>query len=334
MTLRLLVLPPPSLYKRLFKPEADSTLRGLGDITFNEREENLTSAELAAVIPDYDAVLTSWGSPKFSDEVLVAAHNLKLIAHAAGSIKALLPPPVFERGIMVTHAAAAMGQSVAEFSLLFIMLGLRQVNEYNRDLKAGQSWSQVKDRGFGHDIRGCKVGVVGAGYVGRQMIVLLKAVGAAVMVADPYLSEAEAQAIGVQKAELHDLLRRCPVVTLHAPPTTETRHMIGAAELNLLQDGAVLVNTARAWLVDEAALVRELQTGRIWAALDVFEQEPLPDDHPLRALDNVILTPHIASKTYEADARISQIMIDEIRRFSNGEPLKYQVTGGMLETMA
>ena len=204
---------------------------------------------------------------------------------------------------------------------------------YNRGMKTGQSWADLK-AGFGHDIRGTKVGVVGAGYVGGQVIALLNAVGAVVMVADPYLSAADAQALGVQKADLHDLLQSCPVVTLHAPPTDETRHMIGAAELSLLQDGAVFVNTARAWLVDEAALVRELQSGRFWAALDVFEQEPLPDDHPLRALDNVILTPHIAAKTYEADGRISQIMVDEIRRFFNDEPLQYPVTGDMLATMA
>lgn len=334
MTLRLFVLPPPSLYARLFTPDADLALRGLGDVTFNEHQENLTSAELAAIIGKYNAVMTGWGSPKFTGEVLTAVTDLKLIAHSAGSIKSLLPRPVFEQGIAVTHAAAAMGQSVAEFSLLFIMMGLRRVDEYNRGLKTGEAWTALKGMGFGHDIHGTKVGLIGAGYVGRQMISLLKAVGADVIVADPYLSETDALTMGVQKAELNDLLRNCPVVTLHAPPTEETHHMIGATELNLLQDGAVLVNTARAWLVDEAALVRELQTGRIWAALDVFEQEPLPDDHPLFGLDNVVLTPHIASKTYEADGRISQIMIDEIRRFFNGEPLQYQVTGDMLATMA
>jgi phosphoglycerate dehydrogenase-like enzyme len=333
MTPRILVLLPPSLYARLFTPETNLALRGLGDVIFNEREENLTSTEFAAIVGDYDAVVTSWGSPRFTDEVLAAADNLKLIGHAAGSIKSLLPPPVFERGIAVTHAAAAMGRSVAEFSLLFILMGLRRVDDYDRRLKAGEAWAQVKE-GFGHDIRGTKVGVVGAGYVGRQMIALLQAVGAEVIVTDPYLSEAEAQALGVQKADLRALLQSCPVVTLHAPPTEATRHMIGAAELGLLQNGAVFVNTARAWLVDEAALVRELGTGRIWAALDVFEQEPLPDDHPLRTLDNVILTPHIASKTYEADERISQIMVEEIRRFFNGDPLQYRVTGAMLATMA
>lgn len=333
MAPRILVLPPPSLYARLFGPEADSALCGLGDVTFNEREKNLTSDELAAIVGDYDAVMTGWGSPKFTDAVLDAAGDLRLIAHSAGSIKFLLPPPVFERDIAVTHAAAAMGRSVAEISLLFIMMGLRRVGDYNRGLKSGVAWELLKSR-FGHDVRGTKVGVVGAGYVGRQVIALLNAVGAEVLVADPYLGEIDAQALGAQKAGLRDLLRGCPVVTLHAPPTPETQTMIGAAELALLQDGAVFVNTARAWLVDEAALVRELQTGRIWAALDVFDQEPLPEHHPLRTLDNVILTPHIASKTYEADGRISEIMVGEIRRFFSGEPLHYRVTGAMLARMA
>jgi phosphoglycerate dehydrogenase-like enzyme len=110
--------------------------------------------------------------------------------------------------------------------------------------------------------------------------------------------------------------------------------MLGVCELALLQDGAIFVNTARSRVIDMDALLAELQSGRFQAALDVFDQEPLPEDSPFRQLDNVILTPHVAGASIEARARQGEYMIEEMRRFLAGEPLKYQVTKDMLATMA
>ncbi|MEZ4656266.1 MAG: NAD(P)-dependent oxidoreductase [Caldilineaceae bacterium] len=141
------------------------------------------------------------------------------------------------------------------------------------------------------------MGVVGAGYTGRETIWRLKALGAEVWVHDPYLADARATELGVHKAELDDLFRDCPIVTMQAPPTDETHRMIGARQLALLRDGAIFINTARSHTVDQGALLAELRTGRFLAALDVFDQEPLPEDSPFRQLDNVILTPHVAGAT-------------------------------------
>jgi phosphoglycerate dehydrogenase-like enzyme len=110
--------------------------------------------------------------------------------------------------------------------------------------------------------------------------------------------------------------------------------MIGARELGLLQDGAILTNTARSWVMDQDALLAELQGGRIQAGLDVFDQEPLPLESPFRALDNVVLTPHVAGGTVEARRRQGEYMVEEMRRFSSGEALRYRVTEDMLATMA
>jgi phosphoglycerate dehydrogenase-like enzyme len=110
---RVLVLPTPTLYRELFTPEADAALRDLADVTFSERDGSWSADELAAVIAEYDAVVTGWGSPRFTDDVIEAAGRLRLIAHSAGSVKHLLPPAVFERGIAVTSAAAALAPAVA-----------------------------------------------------------------------------------------------------------------------------------------------------------------------------------------------------------------------------
>ena len=151
---------------------------------------------------------------------------------------------------------------------------------------------------------------------------------------DPYLSEEEAKALGVKKAALEPLMRESSIVTLQAPSTAETYRMIGAEQFSWLRDGALFINTARTHLIDEAALLAELQSGRISAALDVFEQEPLPNNSPIRTLENVILTPHISSHTVEARLRQGQIVANEVGRFLNEGKLRYEVTRAMLDTMA
>jgi phosphoglycerate dehydrogenase-like enzyme len=213
------------------------------------------------------------------------------------------------------------------------MIMLRRAHQYNQLLKKG-NWGEAKALTIGQEIAGQRVGVVGAGYTGRCFIELLHGVGAEVWVYDPYMSAQRATELGVHKVELDELMTGCPVVSLQAPVTEETHHMIGAHQLELLQDGAILINTARAWVVDGEALLNELKTGRISAALDVFDQEPLPPDNPYRELDNVFMTSHIAGHSVQARHRQGQFMVQEIQRFLSGEALQYQVTADMLDSMA
>ena len=323
----------PSLYEVLFLPETDRALRELGDVVCHDRESNLTSKELAERVPGFDVVLSGWGTPRFTDEVLDAADRLRIIAHSAGSIKHMLPPPVFERGIAVTHAASAIAFAVADLSLAMTMLLLRDIHRHDRYLRAGE-WRSGKALALGRELAGTRVGVVGAGYTGRCFIKLLRAMQADIWVYDPYLSEESAAELGVSQVDLDELFAQCPVVSVQAPSTDETYHMVGAKQLGLLQDGACFVNTARSRVIDYDALLAELKTGRIQAALDVFDQEPLPEDNPFRKLENVVLTPHIAGASVQARHRQGQFMLDELQRFFAGQPMRYQVTIDMLDTMA
>ena len=329
----ILVLVPPSLYSVLFTPQSDQALCALGRVLFHEEERNLTSEELAGRIAGFDVAVTGWGTPPFTGQVLAAADRLRLIAHTAGSIKHMLPRPVFESGIVVTHAASAIAPAVAEMSLLMTLLMFRQAHRYHQALKAGD-WRATRSLPMGQEIAGQRVGVIGAGYTGRAFIKLLRALEAEVWVYDPYLSQERAEALGVRQVGLDELLAQCPVVSMQAPSTPETHHMIGARELRLLADGAILINTARSWAVDQDALLAELRTGRIHAALDVFDQEPLPPDNPFRELDNVWMTPHIAGASVQARHRQGRFIVEEIERFLSGQPLCYQVTAEMLDTMA
>ena len=331
--INVLVTVPRSLRDVILTREAAAKLHSFANVTMNDDGRDWTAADLAARLPGMDAVITGWGIVKLTPEVLAHADKLRLIAHSAGSVKGFITDAVFDKGIAVTHAAGRIADSVAEFSLLMAMIGLRKPHEYDRRMKSGEQWPPSRGEPL-YEIAGKKVGVLGMGYVGRRSAQLFKAVGAEVWAFDPYLSAEEAKKLGVRKADLHEILKTCPVISDHLPVTDETHHMLGAHELAMIQDGAVFVNTARSWTVDEAALVRELSTGRFWAAIDVFDKEPLPPDHPLRKLDNVLITPHNAGITRDSLAGLIATMVDETERFFKGEPMKYRVTREMMARMA
>jgi len=324
---KVLVLPGPKLYTRLFTPQVDVRLRELAKVTFNETDENWTSERLEAEIPEFDGLVTCWGSPLITDEVLNAASNLKVIAHSAGSVKGIIKENVLERGIKVSSASSAMAPAVAEFSLLLTFLGLRPVHEFDFGMRrAVRHWDSQDAFGVGREIASSRIGVVGAGMVGRIYIRLTLGLGANVYVYDPYLSDESAAELGATKLGLAELFQTCPIVVIHAPTTPETHHLIGAKELAMMPDNGYLVNTARSWIVDQDALLAELRTGRIRAAIDVFDEEPLPPDHTLRQLTNVILTPHIAGATMQTRIRQGECVLSDLTNAFAGLPLEHEVT--------
>ena len=340
-SLHVLVLPPPSLCRKLFAPEAEARLRQVAlCVELNGEERDWTSGELARRIGEFDVVVTGWRSPKFTTEVLRAARPrpLKLIAHSAGSIKFLFEDEQSMFGsFAVTTAAAAMGPAVAEMALQALLMLLRPLHVLDAGMKAGGDWRELKACGSKRqtELTAQRVGVIGAGHTGRHFIRMLRALRVQTSVYDPYMDNARAAEMDVERIEsLDELLSSSTAVALHAPATPETHHMIGRRELALLIDGAIFINTARPSLVDHDALRDELRSGRISAALDVFPEEPLPADSPFRRLNNVLITPHIASHTTQCYYRQGDCVVEEIRRLAHGEPPRYAVTPEMLPTMA
>jgi phosphoglycerate dehydrogenase-like enzyme len=331
--MNILVTVPEPLCSRILSEEAKSLLHANATVTWNTDGRNWTGPELAARLAGVDGLLTGWGITALTAEVLVNADRLRIIGHSAGSVKGFITPAVFDRGIVVTHAASRIADSVAEFTLTMALVGLKRLDLFSEQMHQGLLWEQnplVKLR----EIAGIKVGILGCGYVGQRAIKLFRAVGAQVWVYDPYLKADKARELGVVISGLHDVLHSCPVISVHLPSTDETHHMLGAEEFALIGDGTVFINTSRSWVLDEQALTSELSKGRFWAALDVFDQEPLPLDHPLRRMHNVLLSPHIAGRTEESYRNLLGTVIDEVLRFFAGQPLLYRVTREMLATMA
>lgn len=288
----------------------------------------------AATWPRARVLVTSWGQPPLDAALLDRLPALELVAHTGASVRPFVTPACAERGVAVTQAGQGMARSVAEVALAFTLALLHQVPRFDHALHAGAVWADAEAAPPRREVLGATIGVVGASRTGRAYIGLLRALGAEVLVSDPFLTPEDAAALGVERVALDALLTRSCVVALHAPSLPETHHLIDAGRLALLPDGAGLVNTARSWLVDEDALLAELRTGRIDAALDVFDDEPLPVDHPLRTLPNVLLTPHHAAGTVQGRLRQGGIVVDEVERHVRSTALRHEVTTADLGRMA
>lgn len=332
-TRKILYLPRTSLSRDILSVRARALLDGLGTVVWNETDRDLTQDELAELLPGAAAVITSWGAPALTPDLLAAADSLRIVGHAAGTVKKLMPPEGYARGIVVLSAAPVIAGAVAEYTLWAMLSVQRNLYYYQTLMKQGRGWKGTGDNS-GHSLYGKRVGLVSASMVGRRVIHLLAPFGCDIAVYDPYLSEAESRQLGVRKASLEKIFGESDIVSIHAPSTPETKRMIGAAHFQALRDGSLLINTARTWVLDSGALLAELRRGRIRAVLDVFDQEPLLPNDPLRDLDNVFLTPHISGHSLETRRRLVEAIVEDMARFFAGEPPRLAVAPERLSIMA
>ncbi|MFD7169989.1 hydroxyacid dehydrogenase [Streptomyces violascens] len=278
------------------------------------------TAPAAAALAEARILLTCWGAPPLTADVLEAAPHLRAVVHAAGSVKHHITAACWERGIAVTSAAAANALPVAEYTLAAILFAgkevLRSAQRY-AELRTSPEWLSETER-TGNYRR--TVGLIGASRIGRRVIDLLRPFDFEVLLYDPYVSGTEAASLGVEQVSLDALCSRSSVVSVHAPQLPETHRMLGARQLALMPTGATLVNTARGSLVDEPALLAELLSGRLNAVLDVTDPELPPRESPLYDLPNVLLTPHIAGSLGNELHRMADRALDEVERFAAGVP--------------
>jgi phosphoglycerate dehydrogenase-like enzyme len=332
-TRKILFLPRAGLADDILSKRAKATLDGLGEVVWNVRDRDYVPEELAELLPGCEAVVTSWGSPAFTPELLDVADSLQIVGHAAGSVKHLMPKEGYDRGITVLSAAAVIADSVAEYTLWAILSMQRDLYRHDERLKRERGWNDAGER-FSHELYNKRVGIVSASLVGRRVIALLKPFSCDIAVHDPTLSSEDANVLGVRRASLEEIFAESDIVSLHAPVIPETKEMVGARHFHLMKEGALFINTARAWVVDQAAMMDELKTGRIRAVLDVFDQEPLPPDDALRDLDNVILTPHVSGFTTESRLRLVEAIADDMVRFFAGQTPALAVSWERLKIMA
>ena len=280
----------------------------------NETPENDT--EWLARIGNAEGLLLLWTIP---DAVMRACPNLRAIAWVGTGVATFVNIPLAkELGIVVSNTPGYGSGAVAEHALGLMLAMARNTVALDAELRAG-SWP--RDDVVGVELAGKTVGVVGLGGIGTRVAQLCGALGMRVLAWTRNPSRDRLGAAGATFAELNDLLAASDVVTLHLPHTLETDQLLSAERLARMKSTAILINTARAELIDDNALVDALQSGGIaGAALDVFAEEPLPADNPFRALSNVILTPHVGFRTPEASRRSIAIALDNLIGALTGDP--------------
>lgn len=281
-----------------------------------------------------EVLLTCWGAPRLDAPAFAALPRLRAVIHAAGSVKAIVTDECRRRGIRVSTGAAVNALPVAEYTVAMILLAnkrtLWMARRY-RELRSAWRSSEIP-LDIGNYQR--TVGIVGASRIGRRVIELLRPFDLHVLLADPYVDAQEAAVLGVDLVDLDALCERSDVVSLHAPALPGTRAMMDARRLAAMRDGATLINTARGTLIENAALVRELRTGRIHAVLDTADPGILLAESPLYELPNVLLTPHIAGSLGNELRRMGRSAIDELARYTSGQPFAFEVRYADLERSA
>jgi phosphoglycerate dehydrogenase-like enzyme len=300
----------PDTRTKCFPESAWQKLLSLGNITH--------STDFAAHLPRAEILLTGWGTPAITRDLLATAPNLKYISHAAGSV-ALVDVSAWEpqRKILVTNVMPIMAVGVAEFTLACMLNSLRRFDAlYNPG-----RWNSLPFYNIpkpAQSLAGKTVGLIGFGIIARLVADLLRPFNCNILIYDPFISVLPDPALKL--ASLENLLAQSDIISLHAPGTPATRHLLNAANLKLLRPGSTLINTARGILLDHAALADIAAAGTISVYLDVTDPEPLPADHALLKLPNVHITPHIAGPTADAYPLMGTAAVDNIERYLKNQP--------------
>ncbi len=280
---------------------------------------------LHASLPESDALIVRSRTMVTAD-LLDLGPRLQIVGRAGIGIDNIDVPAATEKGILVINAPLGNVRSTAEHTLALIFALARRVVAADASVRSG-SWKTGYE---GMQLGGKCLGVIGVGKVGSTVANVAAAIGMDVVAYDPYLPAQAWDALGLRHTSLDELLGTADVVTIHVPLMDETRLLLDQAALTRMKHGAYLVNCARGGLVDEAALADALTVGRLaGAAIDVFEQEPLTDS-PLLDAPNVILTPHVAASTREAQAQVSTDIAVQVLDFFAGKPVAYPINPSVL----
>lgn len=295
-------------------PEGLAVLRtaaDTGQISFEERI-GLDPAELTTLIRDYDALIIR-SSTSVTADVIAAGEHLRVIGRAGIGVDNIDVPAATRRGIVVMNTPGGNNVTTAEHAISLMLALARSIPQATASMKDGQ-WE--KSRFTGTEVCNKVLGIIGIGNIGRLVAERAQGLRMKVIAHDPFLTEERALQLGVELVDWDDLLARSDFLSLHTPLTPETRNLIDARALAKMKPTARLINCSRGGIVDEVALADALIAGRLaGAALDVFEVEPPPPDHPLLRLERVICTPHLGAATNEAQVNVAIAVAEQVVDF-------------------
>lgn len=281
----------------------------------------LKGGDLLDAVADCDALLVR-SQTKVTAEVIAAAKRLRIIGRAGVGVDNIDVPAATSRGIIVVNSPMAVNIAAAEHALALMLSLARNVPQGNASLRDGR-WDRSKFLGV--EVRGKTLGVIGLGNIGSEFARRGAALEMRVLGYDPYVSAEVASRLGVELADVDAILKEADFVSVHVPLTEKTRGLIGERELAIAKPGIRLINCARGGIIDEAALLKALEDGRVaGAALDVFTQEP-PIGNPLVSHPRVVVTPHLGASTEEAQVNAAIQVTQQVVAVLGGQPARFAV---------
>ncbi|MEJ2318340.1 MAG: phosphoglycerate dehydrogenase [Gemmatimonadales bacterium] len=265
---------------------------------------------LEEAVRDAEGLIVRSGT-QVDESLLDLAERLEVIGRAGVGVDNIDMRAATRRGVAVINAPGGNTSSTAELAFALLLAAARRVAEADRSVREGR-WDRKALRG--RQLRGNTLGVIGAGRIGTEVARRAHAFGMRILAHDPYLSAERAADERLERVELDELLERADFVTVHVPRTEQTRGMIGVAEIARMKPTAILINAARGGIVEERALAVALEQRKLGgAALDVYETEPLPGEHPLRGTPNLVMTPHLGAATIEAQREVALEIARRVR---------------------
>lgn len=269
----------------------------------------LTKDELIQIIGDYDALAVR-SETKVTADVLEAATKLKIIGRAGVGVDNIDVERATQKGVLVVNSPEGNTIAAAELTVALLLALSRNIGQAFASMKAGE-WKRSKY--VGTEVYGKTVGVIGLGKIGREVAKRLLGMEMHVLAYDPFLGKEQADALGVRLVDLETIYRQSDYITVHVPKTKETAGMIGAEQIAQMRDGVRLVNVARGGIIQEAALLEAINSGKVaGAAIDVWEKEPTEPDNPLALHPNVVGTPHLGASTEEAQVGVAVDIAEQI----------------------
>jgi phosphoglycerate dehydrogenase-like enzyme len=330
----LIVCAGQDLFASLFSPAQQGRLSGL--FRWHRDGARKMTPALRRKLLTAEALITTWDSPNFSEDLLRLAPQLRIIAHCGGEVKSRFAPPLFEK-LTITTAPAPMARATAEMGAALLLYSARNVDLYRSALRnrSNRIYDDVHLHGATESLIGREVAMIGFGRIGRALVDLMRGFDLEWLVYDPYVPKSLAKKYPVRLVGLQALWPRAHLLVLTAALTEETRGLLSRDRLSLLPDGAVVINIARGGLVDLAALTKEVQRKRLRCALDVTDPwEPLPVGHVLRTLPGAIVTPHIAASNRRVRQEMAQVVVNDLESFFCGNGVDNRVTSAMLGRMS
>lgn len=295
----------------------------LSQVSHVDVKTKLSPDELVKIVADYDALMIRSGT-KVTKAVIEAGQNLKIIGRAGVGVDNVDVPTATRRGIVVVNSPEGNTIAAAEHALAMMLAMSRHIAVANQSVKAG-NWDRKAFTGV--EVYKKVLGVVGLGKIGSHVATVARAMGMKLLAYDPFISSERAEQLGCRLVDMDLLLREADYVTLHLPKTPETTNLINAEKLATMKPTARIVNCARGGIIDEVALAEALSKGVIaGAALDVYAEEPLGENSPLRALGKeIVLTPHLGASTEEAQINVAIDVAEQIRDVLLGLPARSAV---------